>query len=38
MIIPEEGIGWEMQVVAIMKGTKNLETRNGSLIGHLVTG
>ena len=25
MIIPEEGIGWEMQVVAIMKGTKNLE-------------
>ena len=25
MIIPEEGIGWEMQVVAIMKGNKNLE-------------
>ena len=25
MIIPEEGIGWEMQIVAIMKGTKNLE-------------
>ena len=25
MIIPEEGIGWEMQVVAIMKGTKNLD-------------
>ena len=25
MIIPEEGIGWEMQVVAIMKGTKNFE-------------
>ena len=25
MIIPEVGIGWEMQVVAIMKGTKNLE-------------
>ena len=25
MIIPEEGIGWEMQVVAIMKGTKNLQ-------------
>ena len=25
MIIPEEGIGWEMQVVAIMKGTDNLE-------------
>jgi len=25
MIIPEEGIGWEMQVVAIMKGTKNLK-------------
>ena len=25
MIIPEEGIGWEMQVVAIMKGIKNLE-------------
>ena len=24
MIIPEEGIGWEMQVVAIMKGTDNL--------------
>ena len=24
MIIPDEGIGWEMQVVAIMKGTKNL--------------
>ena len=24
MIIPKEGIGWEMQVVAIMKGTKNL--------------
>jgi iron(III) transport system substrate-binding protein len=24
MIIPEEGIGWEMQVVAIMKGTENL--------------
>jgi iron(III) transport system substrate-binding protein len=25
MIIPEEGIGWEMQIVAIMAGTKNLE-------------
>ncbi len=25
MIIPEEGIGWEMQVVAIMEGTDNLE-------------
>ena len=25
MIIPDEGIGWEMQVVAIMKGTDNLE-------------
>lgn len=24
MIIPEEGIGWEMQVVAIMEGTDNL--------------
>ena len=24
MIIPEEGIGWEMQVVAIMSGTDNL--------------
>ena len=24
MIIPDEGIGWEMQVVAIMKGTDNL--------------
>ncbi len=24
VIIPEEGIGWEMQAVAIMKGTKNL--------------
>ena len=24
MIIPEEGIGWEMQVVAIMAGTDNL--------------
>lgn len=24
IIVPEEGIGWEMQVVAIMKGTKNL--------------
>ena len=23
VIIPEEGIGWEMQAVAIMKGTKN---------------
>ncbi len=25
MIIPDEGIGWEMQVVAIMEGTDNLE-------------
>jgi iron(III) transport system substrate-binding protein len=25
IIVPEEGIGWEMQVVAIIKGTKNLE-------------
>jgi iron(III) transport system substrate-binding protein len=25
IIIPEEGIGWEMQAVAILKGTKNLE-------------
>ena len=25
MIIPEEGIGWEMQIVAIMAGSKNLE-------------
>lgn len=25
IIIPEEGIGWEMQAVAIVKGTKNLE-------------
>ena len=25
IIIPEEGIGWEMQAVAIMTGTKNLE-------------
>ena len=25
IIIPEEGIGWEMQAVAIMKGTKNLK-------------
>jgi iron(III) transport system substrate-binding protein len=24
VIIPEEGIGWEMQAVGIMKGTKNL--------------
>lgn len=24
IIVPEEGIGWEMQVVAIIKGTKNL--------------
>jgi iron(III) transport system substrate-binding protein len=24
IIVPEEGIGWEMQVVAIMTGTKNL--------------
>ena len=24
MIIPDEGIGWEMQVVAIMAGTENL--------------
>jgi iron(III) transport system substrate-binding protein len=23
--VPEEGIGWEMQAVAILKGTKNLE-------------
>ena len=25
IIVPEEGIGWEMQAVAILKGTKNLE-------------
>ncbi len=25
IIIPKEGIGWEMQAVAIVKGTKNLE-------------
>ncbi len=24
IVVPEEGIGWEMQVVAIIKGTKNL--------------
>jgi len=26
IIVPEEGVGWEMQAVAILKGTKNLET------------
>ena len=25
IIVPEEGIGWEMQAVAIMTGTKNME-------------
>src|SRR6478736_6465542 len=25
LIVPKEGLGWEMEVTAIMKGTKNLE-------------
>ncbi|MGI9479453.1 MAG: putative 2-aminoethylphosphonate ABC transporter substrate-binding protein [Hyphomicrobiaceae bacterium] len=25
IIVPEEGIGWEMQAIAIMKGTKNMK-------------